>query len=363
MEDVLIRGSFGGFYRRKKVLLTGHTGFKGGWMATWLALLGANVTGFSLRPNTEPNLFTTAEVGQKVNSIFGDVRDLPLVSEVFKRSEPEIVIHNAAQAIVRRSYSDPVGTYSTNVMGTVHVLEAARHTASVRCVIVVTSDKCYESEERGEGYREGDAMGGYDPYSSSKGAAELVTAAYRRSFFTHNTGAVLASVRAGNVIGGGDWAEDRLIPDLVRSIWLKQPVTIRHPGAVRPWQHVLDPIRGYLMLAQRLSEDGGRYAEGWNFGPRREDAVAVADLARLVVSAWGKGEVRFQQDSDGPHEAKYLYLNCDKALQCLGWEPKLRLNQAIDWTVKWYRSFYERSQQARAITEDQIREYMKALEA
>src|SRR2546430_5089898 len=265
--------SLASFYRGKKVLVTGHTGFKGGWLTAWLKILGAHVIGFALPPGTRPNLFDAATIDRDMVSLFGDVRNFEELSGTFAERSPEIVIHSAAQPLVRRSYREPVETYATNVMGTVHVLEAARHTASVRALVVVTSDKCYDNREWFWGYREADAMGGHDPYSSSKGAAELVTAGYRKSFFSQNGSAGVGSARAGNVIGGGDWSEDRLVPDIVRAIYSGEPVVIRRPQSVRPWQHVLEPVRGYLVLAKRLFEGGRACADGWNFGPRDEDAI------------------------------------------------------------------------------------------
>ena len=352
--------NFKNFYAGKKVLVTGHTGFKGGWLTAWLKLLGAEVVGFALPPDTKPNLFTAAAIAENMVSLFGDIRDLSAVSNVFQRHAPQIVIHNAAQPLVRRSYRDPVETYSTNIMGTVHVLEAARHTPSVRSLVIVTSDKCYENREWPRGYREDDPLGGYDPYSSSKGAAELVTAAYRRSFYSQNGDAAVASARAGNVIGGGDWSEDRLIPDIVRGISSGKPVIIRRPHSIRPWQHVLEPVRGYLLLAQRLWEEGREYAEAWNFGPREDDAVPVSEIAQHIISAWGKGELTFQSDPAAPHEATYLRLNCDKSSLRLGWRSELRLEQALEWTVEWYRGFCEDPSSARSITEAQIQTYMRA---
>ena len=349
------------FYSGKKVLLTGHTGFKGGWITIWLRLLGAEVIGFALPPDTEPNLFTAADVARGIVSIFGDVRDLRTVKQTFDQHRPEIAIHNAAQPLVRRSYRDPVGTYSTNVMGTVNVLEAARSNASVRSVVVITSDKCYENREWERGYKEDDALGGHDPYSSSKGAAELVAAAYRRSFSAGGDSAAIATARAGNVIGGGDWAEDRLIPDIVRGIASGAPVIIRRPDSIRPWQHVLEPLSGYLLLAQKLYEAGANYAEAWNFGPKADDSITAADLASRVCARWGKGELRIQSDPNAPHEATYLRLDCTKAVQRLAWSSRLRLDRALQWTVDWYRAFYERpSEPPRAVTEGQIRAYMQA---
>jgi CDP-glucose 4,6-dehydratase len=349
------------FYAGKKVLVTGHTGFKGGWLTIWLKLLGAEVVGFALAPETQPNLFDAANVADGITSILGDVRDLAAVQDVFTQHNPEIVIHNAAQALVRRSFRDPVGTYATNVMGTVHVLEAARRTASVRSVVVVTSDKCYENREWARGYKEDDAVGGHDPYSSSKGAAELVTSAYRRSYSDGSHGTAIATARAGNVIGGGDWAEDRLVPDIVRGISAGNPIVIRRPESVRPWQHVLEPLSGYLLLGQRLSESGPRFADAWNFGPKAVDSITAAEVAERVCSAWGKGELRIEPDPGAPHEATYLRLDCTKAAQHLGWSSKLSLDQALERTVEWYRAFYERdSIPPREMTECQIQTYMQA---
>jgi len=363
VEGVVIPASFADFYRGKKVLVTGHTGFKGGWLASWLKLLGANVIGFALPPETDPNLFTAAGIAEGMTSIFGDIRDLPALSAVFKQHKPEIVIHNAAQPLVRRSYREPVETYATNVMGTVHVLDAARHTASVRALVVVTSDKCYDNREWFWGYREADAMGGHDPYSSSKGAAELVTAGYRKSFFSQNGSAGVGSARAGNVIGGGDWSEDRLVPDIVRGISSGEPVVIRRPQSVRPWQHVLEPLRGYLVIAQRLFEGGRIYADGWNLGPRDEDAIPVSDLAQRMISLWGKGELKIELDPAAVHEAQYLRLSCDKARTQLGWRPLLTLDEALAWTVEWYRSYYRNPGTACSTTLAQIERYMQAAAA
>jgi CDP-glucose 4,6-dehydratase len=348
------------FYRGKKVLVTGHTGFKGGWLTIWLKLMGAQVTGFALPAETQPSLFSAAEVANGIVSTFGDIRDLVSVGSAFVKQTPDIVIHNAAQALVRRSYREPVQTYATNVMGTVHVLEAARATPSVRSVVVVTSDKCYENREWERGYEEADAMGGHDPYSSSKGAAELVTAAYRRSFFVVDGSAAVATARAGNVIGGGDWSEDRLIPDIVRGISSDQSIRIRRPDAIRPWQHVLEPLSGYLLLAQKLYQDGRQFADAWNFGPRMEDSITTADLAERVRTIWGKGNLHIQPDPNAPHEATFLRLNCAKSSHHLGWRPRLHLAQAVEWTVDWYRVFYESSSPSpREMTERQIRAYME----
>jgi len=276
------------FWKSKKVLITGHTGFKGSWLALWLQNLGANVTGYSLQPPTNPNLFEIAHVADKMNSIIGDVRDLKHLISCFAENRPEIIIHMAAQSLVRTSYDDPVETYSTNVMGTVNVLEAVRHTDSVKVIIIVTSDKCYENKEWLWGYRENEPMGGHDPYSNSKGCAELVTSAYRNSYFHVKSSVAVASTRAGNVIGGGDWAQDRLIPDIVNAFMEKRPVMIRNPNAIRPWQHVLEPLHGYLMLAERLWDKGHTFAEGWNFGPNEQDAKPVSYVVERLAQLWGK---------------------------------------------------------------------------
>jgi CDP-glucose 4,6-dehydratase len=353
--------SFLEFYKGKKVFITGHTGFKGGWLTIWLKLLGADVAGFALPPETQPNLFKAAKVAEGIVSEFGDVRDLAAVKQALSQHSPDIVIHNAAQALVRRSYYAPVETYATNIMGTVHVLEAARATPSVRSVVVVTSDKCYENREWERGYKEDDAMGGHDPYSSSKGAAELVTAAYRRSFFSGNNSVAIASARAGNVIGGGDWSEDRLVPDIVRGIASDKPIVIRSPESIRPWQHVLEPLGGYLLLSEKLYRSGHRYADAWNFGPAIDDTVTTAELADRVRTLWGKGDLRIQPDPNAPHEATYLRLDCTKSSQQLAWRPRLRLDQALEWTVEWYRKFYEGSAVSpREVTESQVQAYMQA---
>lgn len=351
--------SFPSFYRGKKVLVTGHTGFKGGWLVSWLNLLGAQVIGLSLRPDTQPNLFEAACVGRNMISVIADIRDFDAVSSVFQQQSPEIVFHNAAQPLVRRSYRDPLTTYATNVMGTVHVLEAVRTTPSVRATVVVTSDKAYENREWFWPYREEDSMGGHDPYSSSKGCAELVSAAYRNSFFSGPGAGRLATARAGNVIGGGDWSEDRLVPDIVRGIAAGQPIVIRRPDSIRPWQHVLEPLRGYLMLAQKLVENGPAFAEPWNFGPRDEDALSVAELAKRVVATWKTGELKIESDPNAPHEAQFLRLSTAKARSRLGWQPALSLDQAIDWTVGWYKTYSRDPNSVRTKTQEQIQTYSR----
>ena len=327
------------FWAGKRVFLTGHTGFKGSWTALWLQKMGAHVTGFALAPPTSPALFDIANVAAGMTSIVGDIRDAQVLEQALVDADPEIVIHMAAQPLVRASYDDPVGTYATNVMGTVHLLEAVRKAASVRAVCVVTTDKCYENREWAWGYREDEAMGGHDPYSNSKGCAELVTAAYRRSFFNAVGGAAIASARAGNVIGGGDWAVDRLIPDILRSVVDRQPVRIRNPLAIRPWQHVLEPVSGYLVLAQALWNDPKAAAEAWNFGPRDDDARPVQWIVERLCALWGDGADWACDDNVQPHEARYLKLDISKAHTGLGWQPHWGLVQALDSIVAWHRAW------------------------
>ena len=343
------------FWAGKRVLLTGHTGFKGSWLALWLTRLGANVTGLALAPDTEPSLFSLA-VGDGVASHMVDVRDLDAVRACLTVAQPDIVLHLAAQALVRPSYADPVGTYATNVMGTVHVLEAARQMASVQAVLVVTSDKAYENREWPWAYRESEAMGGYDPYSNSKGCAELVVSAYRSSFFAQS-GVRVASARAGNVIGGGDWSVDRLIPDIVRAFAREESVEIRAPGAIRPWQHVLEPLAGYLTLAERLcGPDGSAFAEAWNFGPTDEDCRTVSYVIDQVAQNWG-GNARWHlSDKQQPHEAHFLKVDSSKARAHLGWDRRLRLDEALAWTAEWYRELGQ-GVSARDLTLAQIARY------
>ena len=327
------------FWQGKKVLLTGHTGFKGSWLSLWLQALGAEVIGYALEPPTNPSLFEVAEVNLGMTSIIGDIRDLDKLQAVFIEHQPEIVIHMAAQPLVRYSYVNPVETYSTNVMGTVNVLEAVRHCPSVKAIVNITTDKCYENREWAWGYRENEAMGGYDPYSNSKGCAELVSAAYRSSFFNADTyaqhGVALATVRAGNVIGGGDWAQDRLIPDILAAFEQGRLVDIRNPQAIRPWQHVMEPLRGYLTLAEQLYIQGSSFAEGWNFGPNDEDAKPVGWIVEQMATLWGN-EAQWQIDNgEHPHEAHYLKLDISKARGRLDWHPALRLNDALQLIIDW----------------------------
>lgn len=348
-----------GFWRDRRVFLTGHTGFKGGWLTLWLESLGARVTGYSLEAPTRPSLFELARVGSGVRSIIGDIRDLARLAREMAAADPEVILHLAAQPLVRASYDAPVETFTTNVLGTVNVLEAARACRSLKSIVIVTSDKCYENREWVWPYRENEALGGYDPYSASKGCAELATAAYRRSFFLDADGGArpgIATARAGNVIGGGDWAADRLIPDIVRSTAERKPVRIRNPGAVRPWQHVLEPLRGYLALAEKLAADPGGASGAWNFGPWDSDARPVEWVTRTIVDLWGDG-ARWERDAGRQvHEAHLLKLDSAKARAGLGWRPRLNLAEALAWTVAWYKA-HAAAGDMRTETLQQIRRY------
>jgi CDP-glucose 4,6-dehydratase len=349
------------FYKGRRVLITGHTGFKGRWLAAWLDALGARVSGLSLPAAEEQQ--AGWELAPSVSDHVGDVRDLACVEAAVRRSRPEVVFHLAAQALVRPSYRDPVGTFATNVLGTVNVLEAARNAPSVAAVVVVTSDKCYANREWPWGYREDEAMGGHDPYSASKGCAELVTAAYRTSYGLAEKAPRLASARAGNVIGGGDWAEDRIVPDLVRGLAAGRPIDIRRPDAIRPWQHVLEPLAGYLMLAEALVEGGARWAQGWNFGPSEVDPWCVGELARRFVARWGGGQLRLAEAPAGPHEAHFLKLDSSRARQELGWRPLLSAEERLEWTADWYRRWHEARDMAWDTTRRQIDDYTQRLTA
>ncbi|KHA80294.1 CDP-glucose 4,6-dehydratase [Janthinobacterium lividum] len=348
------------FWHGKRVFLTGHTGFKGGWLSLWLQQLGADVTGYALDAPTTPSLFEAASVARGMRSIIGDVRDGDAVKRAMAVARPDIVIHMAAQPLVRYSYVNPVETYSTNVMGVVNLLEAVRATPGVRAVVNVTSDKCYENREWPWGYRENEAMGGYDPYSNSKGCAELVTAGYRSSFFHADKyaehGVALGSGRAGNVIGGGDWALDRLIPDMLRAIGAGEPVMIRNPHAIRPWQHVLEPLSGYLTLAEKLYTEGPVHAAGWNFGPYDTDAKPVEWIVERMTQEWGAGASWTLDGQDHPHEATYLKLDCSKARGQLGWHPRWDIGQTIAKIVEWHKAC-DQGADMRAMTLAQIGTY------
>ncbi|MEW6533349.1 MAG: CDP-glucose 4,6-dehydratase [Thermodesulfobacteriota bacterium] len=331
------------FWKNKRVLVSGHTGFKGGWLCLWLQKLGAQVVGYSLPPPTEPSLFEAATVARAMTSVIGDVRNFAPILDTISKHEPEVVIHMAAQSLVRRSYRDPVETYGTNIMGTVNVLEAVRLSETAKVVIIVTSDKCYENAESTCAYGEDAPLGGHDPYSSSKACAELVTAAYRSSFFSRSgdtpVAPLIATVRAGNVIGGGDWSEDRLIPDIMKAFLAGAAPLIRNPSAVRPWQHVLDALRGYLLLAEHLWEKGSEYAQAWNFGPNPVDARSVEWVADQLADMWGDG-ARWEADRRlHPYEAQNLILDSTKAGELLGWRSKLTLPEALAWTCSWFKSY------------------------
>ena len=346
-------------WRGRRVFLTGHTGFKGGWLSLWLAKMGARVRGYALDPSTEPSFFQVAKVGTVVEDVRGDLSDRERLEAAFADCAPEVVFHLAAQPLVRRSYADPLGTYTTNVMGTAHVLEAVRKSPSVRAVVSATTDKCYENKEWVWPYRENDPLGGHDPYSSSKACAELVCASYRSSFFPverlsqHRV--AVATARAGNVIGGGDWSEDRLVPDLIRGFVKKKPVSIRRPNAIRPWQHVLEPLHGYIQLAEKLLEQEGQFASAFNFGPSG-DAWPVERIATKMADAWGDGAAWIRDDEPSVHEAGYLRLDSSKARTLLNWQTPLGIEAAVDWTLDWYRAWHE-GQEMHPITLAQIDSY------
>jgi CDP-glucose 4,6-dehydratase len=350
-----------GFWRNKKVLITGHTGFKGSWLCIWLHLLGADVTGYALQPPTRPSLFATCELDTIVNHNVGDVRDAATLGKVMSESRPEIIFHMAAQPLVRDSYRIPAETYETNVMGTVNLLEAVRQADTVKAVVNITTDKCYENREWLWGYRENDPLGGYDPYSSSKACSELVTAAYRNSFFNPAQylvhGVAVATARAGNVIGGGDWANDRLIPDCIKALSSNETILVRSPKAIRPWQHVLEPLGGYLLLAQKLYEDGAPFAEGWNFGPNDEDAKPVEWIVHKICELWGGGATYTVADGSLLHEARYLKLDCSKAKTRLNWHSRWDLAKALQKIMEWTEAYRQRANMG-DFCRQQIQEFM-----
>ncbi|MEO8141456.1 MAG: CDP-glucose 4,6-dehydratase [Sphingomicrobium sp.] len=340
------------FWTGRRVLVTGHTGFKGGWLALWLHQLGAKVTGFAL-PATDPSFFNQARLADLVTHVEGDIRDASAFETAIADARPELIFHLAAQSLVRASYADPVATYATNVMGTVHLLDACRRIDSVRAIVCVTSDKCYENRETATPYRETDPMGGHDPYSSSKGAAEIAIASFRRSYFVD--GPLVASVRAGNVIGGGDWAEDRLVPDIVRAMLAGERPLIRNPQSIRPWQHVLDALSGYLLVGQRLLDGEDSVADAWNFGPTEDDTRPVAWVADACLRAWGAAGWD-SPDVIQPHEATILKLDCSKARNLLGWAPRLSLTRALGLIADWHKGVASGTD-ARVLSIGQIQEF------
>ncbi len=344
------------FWKGKRVFLTGHTGFKGSWLSLWLSSLGAQVKGYALNPPTSPSLFYEAEVGKVINSQIGDIRDQEVLHESMVSFNPDVLIHMAAQPLVRYSYDAPIETYEVNVIGTAKVLEVSRSCSNLKAIVNITTDKCYENDGRSQGYKENDPMGGYDPYSSSKGCAELVTSAYRRSFLK-DQGIGLASVRSGNVIGGGDWADDRLIPDILRSFEKGEPVVIRNPKATRPWQHVLEPLSGYLILAEKLYKNQKEYAEGWNFGSSEKDVKPVSWIMDKMISEWPDSSWELDQNSN-PHEADFLKLDISKAKSKLGWKPVWELSHTLEKIISWHKSWLDK-EDMQTICLAEIEEYTK----
>ena len=350
-------------YREKRVLVTGHTGFKGSWLTIWLKALGAKVTGYSLEPNTEPSIFEATKLGSKVNHIIGDIRDSEHLEETFQKFNPEYVFHLASQPIVRDSYKNPKYTYETNIMGLINLFEAIRKSNSVKTVINVTSDKCYENKESMQGYREIDPLGGNDPYSSSKACSEIVTHAYRSSFFSQKglskTKVAVATARAGNVVGGGDWANNRIIPDCIRALTSLNPIEIRNPNSTRPWQHVLEPISGYLWLGLLLRSESEKYTSAWNFCPKKDEKIAVRDLVDSLIQIWGEGSWELTKDADlQPEETHHLKLDCTKAHHKLHWHGLLDIENTIRMTISWYRSYYDQSFDIYDLCLKQIEQYI-----
>lgn len=353
-------GIDGKFWKERSVFITGHTGFKGGWLSLWLQTMGATVTGYALEPDTDPSFYYAADVENEMTSIIGDIRDGERLMSSMADAEPEVAFHLAAQPLVKKSYDDPVETYAVNVLGTVNFLEAVRKIPSIRSVVVVTSDKCYANQDRIVRLKEDTPMGGDDPYSSSKGCAELVTHAYRKSFFQERD-CGLASARAGNVIGGGDWAEHRLIPDIVRAFIDKKPLNLRYPHAVRPWQHVLEPINGYLQLAEHLWSANDAYAKGWNFGPS-EKPRTVLEIVRTALNFWD-GDIKWGRSVNPEHtESHYLSIDSSMANETMGWDTLLDSETMLDWTFLWYRKFSEQSVDMRTFSQQQIEQFSKAIE-
>ena len=346
------------FWQGKRVFLTGHTGFKGSWLSLWLTSLGATVKGYALSPPTIPSLFNEAKIDSIIDSQIGDIRDQDTLHNSMTIFNPDVLIHMAAQPLVRHSYNAPIETYEVNVIGTAKVLEVARSCINLKAIVNITTDKCYENDGRSQGYKESDPMGGYDPYSSSKGCAELVASAYRRSFL-QDQGIGVASVRVGNVIGGGDWANDRLIPDILRSFEKNEPVVIRNPKATRPWQHVLEPLSGYLILAQKLYEDQKKYAEGWNFGPNEQDVKPVDWILDKMISKWPNSSWELDQNSN-PHEAGFLKLDITKAESKLGWQPVWELSHTLEKIIGWHRAWLDK-EDMQAICLAEIEEYTRGM--
>jgi len=345
------------YYQGKKVLLTGHTGFKGAWLSLWLKELGADVTGFALNPPSTPSLFEAAQLDTTMSHTHGDVTDRKSFHQCIQKTKPQIIFHLAAQSLVRTSYEDPVGTFRTNVGGTHHLLESLKEKPFDVSVVIVTSDKCYRNDGRKQGYTESDALGGHDPYSASKASAEILTSSYRDSFFLNSKKVRIATVRAGNVVGGGDWAQDRIIPDAMKALEKGVPISVRNPGHVRPWQHVLEPLNGYLILGAALASGDSKYQSAWNFGPADKDAVAVEDVVSLVLQYWGKGIMSKGPHDDAKPEAPLLKLDCRKARQQLQWQPRWELRKAIEETVWWYQNYFKDPKQAYDLCRDQIARY------
>lgn len=344
------------FWQNKKILITGHSGFKGSWLSVYLDHLGAKVFGISLKPKTDPNMFLACDLEKKIKTEYLDIRDLSRLQTKFSNFQPEIVFHLAAQALVGQSYQDPIETYSTNILGTTHVLEACRKTPSVKVIVNVTTDKCYENKETNIAFQETDVLGGYDPYSSSKACSELISAAYRQSYFTDKI--ALATARAGNIIGGGDWTETRLIPDFIQAVQNNTTLSLRHPQAIRPWQHVLEPISGYLLLAENLWLNSKKFSMAWNFGPEESSCVSVEQVVRSLIKYWGRGS--FSNLPADFHETKVLKLDSTKAKTMLGWKPRWSLNKALEMSLDWYQSFY-RNEDVYSTTLKQIENYGKSV--
>ena len=358
MGDMEMIGIFKKMYKGKRILITGDTGFKGSWLSLWLHELGADIVGYALPPKRENDHFNLLKLGSIIHHVDGDIRDYSAMQKICGEFKPELLFHLAAQALVRLSYEEPKYTFDTNVGGSVNVLEVVRNTHSIKSLIYVTSDKCYKNKEWTWGYRENDELGGDDPYSASKAAAELVFAGYKRSFFAQNKRVGIASVRAGNVIGGGDWSKNRIVPDTIIALRNNEPAIIRNPASTRPWQHVLEPLSGYLKLAALMLKEPGKYSGSWNFGPKVQSIKTVKDLTEKIVDCWGKGEIKIAADSIAPHEAGLLHLNCDKSNQLLEWFPRWDFDRAVLETVSWYKKILNGSS-AVAVSKQQILDYME----